>query len=172
MEEWKPVPGFCFCEASNLGRIRTVYPYSQTKRGRNVGSLPRVKVLSLSKRPNGYLGVGVFNALHQRRVYTSVHRLVALAFLDAPLLDMEVNHKNFIRSDNRVENLEWLSKIDNLKHSFKRDGRSKICSPRIDPTDFDLPFIRSLLARGVNPNNLKRIFTKLPQLCPEAIKPL
>ena len=52
-----------------------------------------------------------------------VHRLVAEAFLGvAP--GMEVNHKNGIRSDNAADNLEWVTKSQNIKHSFRVLKRS------------------------------------------------
>ena len=47
-----------------------------------------------------------------------IHRLVAEAFLPNPNNLPEVNHKNKNRSDNRVENLEWCSRIDNLYGSY------------------------------------------------------
>ena len=52
-----------------------------------------------------------------------VHRLVAEAFL--PNLEglEQVNHKNGIKTDNKVTNLEWISRSDNMKHSFKVLGQ-------------------------------------------------
>ena len=47
-----------------------------------------------------------------------IHRLVAEAFIDNPNNLPEVNHKNKNRSDNRVENLEWCSRMDNLYDSY------------------------------------------------------
>ena len=47
-----------------------------------------------------------------------IHRLVAEAFIPNPNNLPEVNHKNKIRNDNRVENLEWSSRLDNLYDSY------------------------------------------------------
>ena len=165
MEVWRSIPGYEFCEVSNIGRVRTIYPYLQREGSSNYGKPPRVHVLSPSLN-QGYHGVNVHKTSFGRRVQTTVHRLVALAFLGEPPEGAEtVNHKNFIRNDNRVENLEWLSLADNSRHAaqysptwhhLKRRG-----SKKIDPSHADLEFISTLLARGANPNNLKRIFLRI-----------
>lgn len=49
----------------------------------------------------------------------AAHRIVAQTFLDNPLNKPDVNHKNGIRHDNRVENLEWVIKSENLIHSHR-----------------------------------------------------
>jgi len=60
----------------------------------------------------------------------SVHRQVALLFLPEPLeYKKEVNHKNGIRNDNKVENLEWVSSSENAIHSHRTLQRVYNCSP-------------------------------------------
>lgn len=52
-----------------------------------------------------------------------VHRFVAMAFVDGMTeVNCEVNHKNYIRDDNRYENLEWVSHSENITYSVE-NGR-------------------------------------------------
>lgn len=57
-----------------------------------------------------------------RRTITN-HRLVGLAFIPNPESLRDINHKNGIKQDNRVENLEWVSHSDNLKHAIANNLR-------------------------------------------------
>jgi hypothetical protein len=60
---------------------------------------------------NGYLRVAI-----NRKKY-SVHRLVAEKYIPNPLNKPFVNHKNGLKSDNRIENLEWVTQEENVIHS-------------------------------------------------------
>ena len=65
----------------------------------------------------GYYTVNIYKV-------TCIHRIVALAFIPNPLNKPQVNHINGIKSDNRVENLEWVTAKENTKHSWEK-GLSK-----------------------------------------------
>lgn len=80
----------------------------------------------------GYRAVQLSDKNHTKKRFY-VHRLVAIAFLGAPPSEeYVVNHKNFNKKDNRVENLEWTTNEGNMHHAYingKTDFRRQI---RID----------------------------------------
>ena len=113
MEIWKAVPGFeGRYEVSSIGRVRSVSRSEVTSAGRS--RYFAGKVLKPQKARNGYLLV----SLGRRHKHVLVHRLVASAFLPADPVRTEVNHKNLIKTDNRVTNLEWTTKSENLRHAY------------------------------------------------------
>ena len=100
------------------GKTLIGYPnYIITKYG-SVYNSQRKKFLAPAKNKGGYTFVGLSNGKEQK--VFSVHRLVALLFIDNPNNYMEVNHIDFDKSHNNVDNLEWISHSDNMKHNFKK----------------------------------------------------
>lgn len=91
----------------------------------NVGVVYSVKskrYLKAAKHNLGYLQYYLTNFTGGGAWYKA-HRLVALQFIPNPFNLADVNHKNGIKDDNRVENLEWMSHKDNIKHSYNTLGR-------------------------------------------------
>jgi len=113
-EEWKDVVGWAgFYKISNMGRLKRV--------GRKYldisGRLQNLRERIITPwQNNGYWHFRLINNTEMVRV--TLHRLVAEAFIPNPLNKPEVNHKNRNRSDNRLENLEWMTRTENLHHAL------------------------------------------------------
>lgn len=73
--------------------------------------------LKPKKNYKGYLRVMIM--INYKKYIFRVHRLVAQAFVPNPLNKPQVNHINGIKTDNRVENLEWVSNEENHKHAIE-----------------------------------------------------
>jgi hypothetical protein len=68
---------------------------------------------------NGYARIYARNNITNKRKDLYIHRLVAQYFIPNPDNKKYVNHKNCIRSDNRVENLEWCTAKENTEYTMK-----------------------------------------------------
>ena len=85
-----------------------------TKRKHPGNPKGKLKEMKKSKNSYGYCRVQLF----PDKKWHMVHRLVAQCFLPNPKKKNTVNHKNGIKYDNRVENLEWCTHQENIQHSF------------------------------------------------------
>lgn len=109
-EIWRDIPGYeDWYQASNMGRIRSKDRYVNYKN--NSLALHKGKILSPKISNKGYLEVVL--AVNGSNYYKRVHQLVALTFLPNPNNYPHINHINEIKTDNRVENLEWCTPRQN-----------------------------------------------------------
>lgn len=93
---------------SDLGRIKSLN-YNKTK---------QQKILKQTLVNNGYLSVCLYG-FHKKGKTTFIHRIVAESFIKNKEKKLQVNHKNGIKTDNRLSNLEWVSASENGLHSYK-----------------------------------------------------
>jgi len=114
IELYKNVVGFeGFYEISNAGNIRATEKIKNNQYGEFI--LP-TKILSPKNNGRGYLAI----CLIKNKIKTThkIHRIVAMAFMSNFNKDLQVNHINGIKTDNRIENLELCSNRENGTHKF------------------------------------------------------
>lgn len=111
-EEWKDIDGYPGYKVSTYGRVMSYHHWREPT------------VLRMRHRGHGYLGVRLYDA-NGGSSNLAIHRLVAEAFIPNPDNLPEVNHINEDKHDNSVQNLEWISHIENCRYGTSRDRRSK-----------------------------------------------
>lgn len=117
-EVWKTVDRFPKYKVSNMGRIMNI------KTG-------RILIPGAAKNDD-YLHVGLYNN-ESRRVNVYVHVLVAETFLRCYGNDLEVDHLDNNRHNNRAMNLEWVTHSENIKRAFSRGTKKPIDHPNKIP---------------------------------------
>jgi hypothetical protein len=121
IERWKPVKGYeGLYEVSSLGRIKSLS--KRIDPGKCHRTYPE-KLIKPGKDGNGYLRVVLSDVNHKSKTH-KLHRLVAEAFIPNPEKLPVVNHKDGNKANDRVDNLEWVSISDNLKHAYKNGLKS------------------------------------------------
>lgn len=114
-EIWKDIPGYeSSYQASNLGNIKSLSRLVGHPKGGM--KLTKEKVLKKQNGSNGYFIVGMHK--NGEGGSKTVHRLVALAFIDNPENKKEVNHKDGNKKNNQIDNLEWATISENRHHAF------------------------------------------------------
>lgn len=132
MEEiWKQIKGgYEEYQVSNFGQIKSLKNKNE-------------KILHLDKDRHGYMNVRLYK--YGTVKIFKVHRLVAMAFIENPNGFPEINHKDGNKENNFVENLEWVTRFQNIKHAFdtglkprngtsygENNGRHKLTKQDVD----------------------------------------
>jgi hypothetical protein len=110
MEEWKQLERIPRYEVSSNGKVRS------TKNGKQ-------RILKTCVNNYGYELVCLFDG---KKRYTSyIHRLIAEVFIPTVNMSLVVNHKDKNRKNNTIENLEWVSAMENMWHRDDTENYNK-----------------------------------------------
>ncbi len=121
---WAPIEGWSGeYEISNDGRIKSLPKVRRINQGVRT-TKERISIYTPGTSGN-HLSASLRRAGYRKLV--PIHRLVALAFIPRVAGKNIVNHKNGVRFDNRVENLEWVTHSENLIHCWRVLGAKKPC---------------------------------------------
>lgn len=111
--EWKQIKGFeGLYEISDTGQVKSLGAGNSTDSRTKV-----VRILKTRIKKSGYEHVKLCK--NGKNYHLTIHRLVALAFIDNPQNYREVNHIDGVKGNNHKGNLEWVSSSYNQKHAFK-----------------------------------------------------
>lgn len=157
-EIWHDVIGYeGLYKVSNLGNVKMLQRLLPDKR------ILKEKILKQQIQRNGYLLVGLRKEGKQK--FILVHRIVASAFIPNIENKKQVNHIDGNKLNNKVNNLEWVTASENIKHAYKTglkhtligelNGNSKIKKEDVDfirknYKPYDRIFSRKKLAEMFN----------------------
>lgn len=134
---WKPLKNFESTHLiSNLGNIKCI---------------STDKLLNILKHSRGYNAINI--NINKTKNHLLLHRLLAINFIDNPNNYTQVNHINGVKTDNRLENLEWISPSNNMKHAFKT-GLNK-------QSDFQKEVLRKRVSKKVINIETNEIFSSV-----------
>lgn len=116
-EIWKDIKGYeGLYQVSDMGRVKSL---SRKINSAIQPSKSRLKIETILTQTRAFKYLKVMLANNKVNKVYFVHRLVCSAFMLNPDNLEQINHKDGNKYNNRLDNLEWCSRSDNAKHSFK-----------------------------------------------------
>jgi hypothetical protein len=154
MEEiWKDIEGYeGLYQVSNLGRVKSLNRIIATKM--NISRLMKGKVLTIVPDPNNYMKV-LLSKEGKQQIYL-VHRLVAQAFIPNPDNKSEIDHINTDRTDNRVENLQWVTRKENCNNPLTKEKIAAFGRTRVFSSEMKQKMSLALKGRKINPEAIEK----------------
>src|SRR6204780_5719902 len=145
MENWKPIVDYeGIYDVSDLGNVRSIVDRKNSYAG---------KILKPQNK-KGYRTLGL--TVDNKTKWRKASRLVALAFLPNPQNKPPVNHKDGIKSNDILSNLEWATISENTKHAFDT-GLAKVrITSKLTP--LGVAVIKGLLKSRYTPAKVAEIF--------------
>lgn len=167
MEIWKTIDWASDYEVSNIGRVKSKLRFIKTIDGDN--RIIKEKILNSGLSTKGYPRVTI--SIKDKKITKITHRLVAEAFLERIEGKTQVNHINGIKTDNRVENLEWVTNKENKDHAV----RNKLIAtgfrlPQTKLTEEMKSQIKILYSRGVSQKDIAMRFGIVQQTVSKVLK--
>lgn len=132
--------------------------YSISSQGK-VRNNKTFKILSPTIDKYGYYRVTLWNGV--KRISCIVHRLIAIYFIDNPKNKATVNHKNGIKTDNRLSNLEWATTHENITHAWQNNliqSRPGIKHHNCKLSELDVIEIKRLVKQKVKRKIIAKMF--------------
>lgn len=123
-ELWRDIPElFNEYEISSLGRLRSKERFKtiNLKNGKKTKRLMKSRLMKTFLDKDGYECIRICDRKRGNKSF-KIHRLIANSFIDNPENKKTVNHKNLIKNQNNVENLEWATNLENNHHSYQHYG--------------------------------------------------
>ena len=114
-EEWRDIFNYeGIYQVSNFGRVKSLERYVFSDKAVYSCYLRKPRIIKQCNNLNGYCFVGL--SFEGKTKDFFVHRLVAQAFIDNPDNKPQIDHINAIKTDNRVENLRWVTAQENIQN--------------------------------------------------------
>ena len=120
IEIWKPIPGYLNYNVSNLGRVRSLGRFVHGNHG---DYFIEGRILKPIKNKGGYLKVNI--SVNGHRQEHKIHQLVMSAFVGDSPDGLQVNHIDEDKTNNRLDNLEYVTPKENINHGTHNARVSK-----------------------------------------------